>query len=45
VASDIEHQLATTSPEFLLTLGDADSSQSVAPFSGGSHADPPDDGT
>jgi type IV secretory pathway VirB4 component len=43
VASDIEHQLATTSPEFLLTLGDAAVGQGVAAYFGGSPGDPPDD--
>jgi hypothetical protein len=45
VASDTEHQLATTSPEFLLTLGDAATSagQGIAAYFGGSPGDPPDD--
>ncbi len=45
VASDIEHQVATTSPEFLLTLGDAatSTSQGIAAYFGGSPGDPPDD--
>jgi type IV secretory pathway VirB4 component len=44
VASDIEHQLATTSPEFLLTLGDAatgaGTGQGIAAYFGGSPGDP-----